>query len=327
MASGKYKLSVIMPVYNVEKYLSTAIDSVLSQTYKNIEVILVDDGATDSSPAICEEYAKKDSRITVLHKENGGLSDARNYGVPYATGDYIIFFDSDDYFEDEYSLSYVAEKLENENSDVLIFFFKYWYEKDGRIVEYNPNYKNITIDTASRVTQLTDLVKSNAFLSSACTKAIKRTLFIENDLKFIKGITSEDIDWSARLMQCAKSFSLLNHSIYVYRQRSLSISQTFSDKYVYNLKNNIIKSAKMADSCSDDIKECFLNYVAYQYITFLNICCVYKGDTKEYIKEMKEYSYLLNYHWNSKVKMIYNFNKIFGFSIMMKVLKLYLKLR
>lgn len=327
MASGKYKLSVIMPVYNVEKYLSTAIDSVLSQTYKNIEVILVDDGATDSSPAICEEYAKKDSRITVLHKENGGLSDARNYGVPYATGDYIIFFDSDDYFEDEHSLSYVAEKLENENSDVLIFFFKYWYEKDGRIVEYNPNYKNITIDTASRVTQLTDLVKSNAFLSSACTKAIKRTLFIEDDLKFIKGITSEDIDWSARLMQCAKSFSLLNHSIYVYRQRSLSISQTFSDKYVYNLKNNIIKSAKMADSCSDDIKECFLNYVAYQYITFLNICCVYKGDTKEYIKEMKEYSYLLNYHWNSKVKMIYNFNKIFGFSIMMKVLKLYLKLR
>ena len=241
MKLGKYKLSVIMPVYNVEKYLETAIDSVLSQTYKNIEVILVDDGATDSSPEICEEYAKKDNRITVLHKENGGLSDARNYGVPYATGDYIIFFDSDDYFEDEFSLEHIADKLEEENSDVLIFFFKYWYEKDNTIVEYNPNYKNITIDRTNLTTQLTDLVKNNAFLSSACTKAVKRTLFIENDLKFIKGITSEDIDWSARLMQCARSYSLLNRSIYVYRQRALSISQTFSDKYVYNLKNNIIK--------------------------------------------------------------------------------------
>lgn len=327
MKLGKYKLSVIMPVYNVEKYLETAIDSVLSQTYKNIEVILVDDGATDSSPEICEEYAKKDNRITVLHKENGGLSDARNYGVPYATGDYIIFFDSDDYFEDEFSLEHIADKLEEENSDVLIFFFKYWYEKDNTIVEYNPNYKNITIDRTNLTTQLTDLVKNNAFLSSACTKAVKRTLFIENDLKFIKGITSEDIDWSARLMQCAKSYSLLNRSIYVYRQRALSISQTFSDKYVYNLKNNIIKSAKMVDNCSEDIKECFLNYVSYQYITFLNICCVYNGDTKEYIKEMKEYSYLLDHHWNSKVKMIYNFKKIFGFNLMMKILKIYLKLR
>ena len=327
MKLGKYKLSVIMPVYNVEKYLETAIDSVLSQTYKNIEVILVDDGATDSSPEICEEYAKKDNRITVLHKENGGLSDARNYGVPYATGDYIIFFDSDDYFEDEFSLEHIADKLEKENSDVLIFFFKYWYEKDNTIVEYNPNYKNITIDRTNLTTQLTDLVKNNAFLSSACTKAVKRTLFIENDLKFIKGITSEDIDWSARLMQCARSYSLLNRSIYVYRQRALSISQTFSDKYVYNLKNNIIKSAKMVDNCSEDIKECFFNYVSYQYITFLNICCVYNGDTKEYIKEMKEYSYLLDHHWNPKVKMIYNFKKIFGFNLMMKILKIYLKLR
>ena len=95
------KVSVIIPVYNVEQYLNRCIDSVLNQTYKDFEIILVDDGSTDKSGEICDVYAEKDSRITVIHKENGGLSDARNFGIDAARGDFLTFLDSDDYFHPE----------------------------------------------------------------------------------------------------------------------------------------------------------------------------------------------------------------------------------
>ena len=97
----KELISIIVPVYNVEKYLKKCVDSIVNQTYKNLEIILVDDGATDSSGEICDELEKLDNRIKVYHKENGGLSDARNYGVARATGSYIGFVDSDDYIDAE----------------------------------------------------------------------------------------------------------------------------------------------------------------------------------------------------------------------------------
>ena len=90
-------ISVIVPIYNVEKYLDKCVDSIINQTYKNLEIILVDDGSPDNCPQMCDDYAKKDSRIRVVHKENGGLSDARNAGMKVATGEYVSFIDSDDY--------------------------------------------------------------------------------------------------------------------------------------------------------------------------------------------------------------------------------------
>ena len=111
---GNELISIIVPVYNVEKYLEKCVNSIVNQTYKNLEIILVDDGATDSSGKLCDKLAKIDNRIKVYHKENGGLSDARNYGVERATGDYIGFVDSDDYIDSEmYGKLYEAIKKEN----------------------------------------------------------------------------------------------------------------------------------------------------------------------------------------------------------------------
>ena len=110
----KELISIIVPVYNVEKYLKKCVDSIVNQTYKNLEIILVDDGATDNSGKICDELVELDNRIKVYHKKNGGLSDARNYGVERATGDYIGFVDSDDYIDAEmYEKLYEAIKKEN----------------------------------------------------------------------------------------------------------------------------------------------------------------------------------------------------------------------
>ena len=95
-------VSIVVPIYNVEKYLKRCVNSLLNQTYKNIEIILVDDGSTDSSGAICDQYKPKDNRIVVVHKSNGGLSDARNTGIDMARGEYIAFVDSDDYIHEDY---------------------------------------------------------------------------------------------------------------------------------------------------------------------------------------------------------------------------------
>ena len=120
-------ISVIIPVYNVEKYLRRCIDSVINQTYKNLEIIIVDDGSTDNSSNICDEYTNKDSRVKVVHKENGGLSSARNVGIELAKGDLIAFVDSDDYIELE-----MYEKLK-ENMDK--------YDSDIAICQYYNSFK------------------------------------------------------------------------------------------------------------------------------------------------------------------------------------------
>lgn len=329
MVKEDYKISVVIPVYNVEKYLKECVDSVLNQTYKNIEVILVDDGATDSCPQICDEYAKKDNRVKVVHKENGGLSDARNFGIDASTGDYIMFLDSDDYWNSDTAIEHIVDIIEKEHRDVVLFFFKYFYEnrQDNKMVEYNNSLNNITVSNAGKAEQLTDIVKNNIYLSSSVTKAIKRDLFLKNDLYFVKGILSEDIDWSARLMLHANSFSLLNESFYIYRQRSTSITHNIKKKNIINVKNNILRCIELTDKFDSSIKEIYLNYIAYQYITFLNICCICEDDINSELNEMKKYSYLLDYHWNSKVKKVYIFKKLFGFSLMMKILKLYIKLK
>lgn len=114
------KISIIIPVYNVEKYLATCLDSVINQTYKNLEILLIDDGSTDSSGLICEQYSKKDTRIKTIHKKNGGLSDARNVGISYASGDYISFIDSDD-FIDINTFTILNQYIKQYNADIITF--------------------------------------------------------------------------------------------------------------------------------------------------------------------------------------------------------------
>ena len=114
------KFTVIIPIFKVEAYLRTCVDSVLSQTFSDIEVILVDDGSPDGCPAICDKYAAADSRVTVIHKENGGLSDARNAGLLAATGEYVIFLDSDDYYLSASFLSAINEKITETGRKVIV---------------------------------------------------------------------------------------------------------------------------------------------------------------------------------------------------------------
>ena len=121
-------ISVIVPVYNVEKYIDKCIKSIISQDYTNLEIWLVDDGSTDSSGEVCDKYAESDQRIIVIHKDNGGLSDARNVALDRMQGKYVLFIDSDDYIEKNY-ISYLYMLLKDYQSDISICNFKYVNEK------------------------------------------------------------------------------------------------------------------------------------------------------------------------------------------------------
>lgn len=120
------KISIIVPIYKVEIYLRKCVDSIVNQTYKNIEILLIDDGSPDNCGIICDEYAKKDERIKVIHKKNGGLSDARNYGIEASSGDYIMFVDSDDYISKDMCEILLKKALEN-NADIVSCNFKEIY--------------------------------------------------------------------------------------------------------------------------------------------------------------------------------------------------------
>ncbi|MGN0490935.1 glycosyltransferase family 2 protein [Ruminococcus sp.] len=322
------KFSIIIPVYNVEKYLNECVESVINQTYSNFEIILVDDGSTDSSPKICDSYVEKDNRIKVIHKKNGGLSSARNVGIKNMTGDYVLFLDSDDFWDDKSLLSSIDEVIRNYGSDVIILGYRKFYD-EKRV--YVNGYDTTTYEHGkTKAEQVKSLISNNLFESSAWSKIVNTKLFRDDRLFFTEGVYSEDIDWSARLLIYADSFYALSGYGLAYRQNSSSITHNIKKKNIEDLKNAIVKIVNFSAEIDDqDYYEWFMNYCSYQYITFLNCICSFR-DSKQILserKEMQKYVFLLNYHSNQKVKKVYFFHKIFGFKGMLIVLNLYLKLR
>lgn len=213
---NKMLFSIIIPVYKVEKYLSKCVESIINQTYKDIEIILVDDGSPDKCPAICDEYVTKDSRIKVIHKENGGLSDARNCGLDAAKGDYIIFVDSDDYIELD-----ACEKFScftGKGYDILI---------GDAIVEGGVcDLSHIECDKAisGALYYKTALLKQKTPIV-AWINAYRREFLTENNLKFKYGILHEDVEFTPRAFLAARSVVCTKNLFYHYMIRDNSITR------------------------------------------------------------------------------------------------------
>ncbi len=209
------KISVIIPVYNVEKYLEKCLESVINQTYKNLEIIVVNDGSKDTSGDICDIFAKKDDRIKVIHKINGGLSDARNAGMKIATGDYIGFVDSDDYIaEDMFSTLY--ELAEKHNCEISIVSF---YEMmDNRLLSVQ---RSGELDVMDKETAIKELLIDTKIQSYAWNKLFKRELFL--DIDFPVGKNFEDIATTLLLFEKANKIVRLEEPKYYYLRRNDSI--------------------------------------------------------------------------------------------------------
>lgn len=211
------KFSIVVPVFNVEQYLSRCIESVLSQTFKDFELILVDDGSTDSSGAICDHYAEKDNRIQVIHKENGGVSTARNVGIENATGEYITFCDSDDYYK-PYLLATVIMHLSDERIDLLSYNYESLYSsgiKKGSKVDVGTFCLNTPEEIFS-------LIINHTFTSffgwSMCTSFFRTGLVHKHNLKVCTTCNNyaEDIGFGIKALLHSQNVVGISDSLYVY---------------------------------------------------------------------------------------------------------------
>ncbi len=208
-------VSVIIPIYNVEPFLRRCLDSILNQIYTNVEIILVDDGSPDNCPQICDEYAAKDCRIVVIHKKNGGLSDARNAGLDVCRGEYVTFVDSDDWVDEKY-VDILLDNLVKENADVCICEN---VKTDGNLCLSNRNIYTKSYSSAEALRHLFK-GKHTAFAIS-CGKIYKKSLF--NHVRFPVGKFHEDEFTTYILFYKAKKIIYTSEILYYYYQRSGSI--------------------------------------------------------------------------------------------------------
>ena len=210
-------ISVIVPIYNVEKYVNKCVDSIMSQTYKNIEIILVDDGSTDKSGSIVEEYKNKDVRIKVIHKENGGLSDARNYGMKYSNGKYLLFIDSDDWIDNS-MIEIIYRNLKEYNADISICEFIEEDEKGEKLSYKKYDDKIHIFDSKDAIREL---ITQKYITNHAWNKLYKKEVF--NNVEYPKGQLMEDVSTTYKLIENSNKVVYQNTSLYHYIQRSKSI--------------------------------------------------------------------------------------------------------
>lgn len=304
-------ISVIIPIYKVEKYVRQCINSVLNQTYKNMEIILVDDGSPDNCPCICDDYAKQDKRVKVIHKENGGAAQSRNVGVAVATGDYGIFVDGDDYWSEETGLQQLVDRLKDTNADLLNFAYHKFYEDTGKVVRALSADSNMPVEVTNTIDQLEYLTDRSLYIASPCNKVIRLNILRELPFDTIRG--SEDIEWCARLMKKAESFDYINLDFYCYRQRSGSVSQALSARYYINLKDAILGCIKIFNQCNSQKKKYLGRFSAYQFSTFIAIQAFSDEVPTDCLRELEKEKEILKYYGNSrKVQYMYYGSSILG---------------
>ena len=240
------KISVIIPVYNVEKYLRQCLDSVIKQSLPDIEIICIDDGSTDNSLQICNEYAINDSRINVIHQKNSGLGCARNSGLKNANGEYILFVDSDDWIEENACLEMYNKAVEI-NADIVLTGETLYYQSADK---YGPGWRNFA--GYKDMEEITESIVWETF-TPACTRLYKKEFLDRNNLKFVENCFYEDNSWGCLMFILAKRIGFVKNQYY-YRQRNDSITAVKDEKvfdwikdykYFYEfLTNNKIQSHK-----------------------------------------------------------------------------------
>lgn len=314
------RFSIIIPVYNVEKYLDVCVESVLCQSFSDFEVLLIDDGSTDTSGVICDTWAAKDTRIRVIHQENQGLSGARNTGIREASGDYLMFLDSDDWWATPKVLEKIALRINQTDVDVLsLNYVKVW--DNGNKMVYFPDELHGRLPERC---DLSTLTTNHLWIACAWNKVVHHKLFQQHNLFFIPGIVSEDIDWCVRLALCAEHFSYLGNPVICYRIRTGSLSRTVSCSRIRDLCKNVEECLRLLRLDSSAKSDCLKPYIAYQYATVLYNLAEMSALSQypDITSTVKSQLYLLAWSNNSKVKLLKTAYHLFGFDGMLFALRL-----
>jgi len=309
------KVSVIVPVYNVEKYLEKCLNSLVNQTLEDIEIIVVNDGTKDNSQKIIDKYTKKyPKKVKGYIKENGGLSSARNYGLKYASGEYIAFVDSDDYVElDMYEKMY--NKAISENFDIVACDLFYVY--DDKKVEAFSNLNN-DIFTQEEIKQ--SMIN---IYPSAWNKIYKKDLF-KHKIYFKDRVWFEDVEFLYRLISKVNSIGVVHEKFYNYVQRAGAITKTFDDRLFHYIDNwngilDYYKKNKIYDEYKLELEYC---YVRYLYATFIKSASnftdkkLYEEAVNKAIENVKTNfpNYRKNKYFYKSLKGLYllTFNKLYS---------------
>lgn len=249
------KVSIIVPVYNMEKYLCRCIDSILNQTYKNLQVILVDDGSSDSSLTICNAYKEKDKRVEVVTKSNGGLSSARNCGLMHVTGEYVCFIDSDDFIDNRF-IEVLLKNIKEYNADISCVRFLYFKEKEDISANFSCRNKIKVVDSKQYLKNI---------LSRKSCEAVWNKMFRKKTIekKFFKeGVLNEDFLFLSELLY-KKSLKIVcsNFSGYFYYTRNGSISNSGYSKSIIDAVYNALFVKEMV--CDKNLKNYANTYLLY----------------------------------------------------------------
>lgn len=268
-------ISIIIPVYNVEKYLSRCIYSVVNQTYKNLEIILVNDGSTDSSGQLCNEWAAKDERIRVIHKQNGGLSDARNVGIATSTGEYIEFIDSDDAVSENIT-EHLLNIVRKNKSEIGICDVIHCYPgKDSGFRD------GMSVKILSTEDALCEMMYQKSFLFSACGKLFKKSLF--DGMKFPVGKIFEDVAIMYKLFNRANQIVYSDAKLYGYLHRENSITTKTFSKSDCDILQICQEQVDFAKKYSAKVYEAALAYqVVGAFRVYLNA-----PDTGDFMEELQ----------------------------------------
>lgn len=282
------KVSIVVPIYNVEEYIEKCIKSLLNQTLQDIEIILVDDRSTDNSGNIAKKYADENpNKIKYYRKENGGLSDARNYGIPYATGEYIAFLDSDDYI-DNTAYEEMYNKAIEENSDYVECDFIWEYPNKSKIDKQDYYFGKREMFINVRVV--------------AWNKLIKKEIITSNNIKFPKGLRYEDVEFTYKLIPYLNRTSYIDKPFvhYVQRENSISNNQNQRNAEIFEVLNNVLEYYKEQKLYTEYEEE--LEYIYARY----SLCSSLKRICK--IPDVKVRDNLVEFTWNNLNEKFPNWN-------------------
>ena len=295
-------ISVIIPIYKVEKYLKKCIDSVINQTYKNLEIILVNDGSPDKCKEICEEYEKNDNRIVIINKENGGLSDARNAGIDIAKGKYISFIDSDDYVSDDY-IEYMYNLITEHSAKMSICRVREVWTNTK--IEEIKNDEDITSQLMNSKETFYSLLFDKGVEVCAYAKLYAKELF--DDIRFPKGKVYEDTAIMYKIIKKARKIVYGSKRCYYYVARKGSISK--HPEFNKNENDYIEHTFQMLDFLEKrypDLKSAIHRFDVYARFRILKMLIFTKPRNrkmeKEYIKEIKKNQKEIFFHKDTPKK-------------------------
>ena len=312
--NGTVKISVIIPVYNIRDYLERCVSSVINQTYHNLEIILVDDGSTDGSNLICDRLAEQDERIVVIHKENGGLSDARNAGIDRASGEILSFIDGDDYIEPD--MYKVMARAMKEDVSLVICGMRVLNSEGECLINVLWNKNRNEVLTKKECLQ--GFFRSggrDGFGVSCCNKIYRRELF--ENIRFVKGKISEDIECLYRILDKVDKCVCVNESFYIYVKREGSISNSG----FYEKQMDVLRTLQ---KITTDIEERYpdLKSAAYRFELQWLLSCwkvVQGADDKEVKKKWERRirrRIRLNLSVTGKRKEIGNYQFVMSYAIL-----------